>query len=132
MIQKMSTKILLFTLFTYVLASCSSYDKLLKSSDNELKYEMAVKYYEQKDYFRALQLFDELVPVYRGTAKAEKIYPAGKWNWGITSLERYIEFGTNLVGDYQLAGEFVEAHSPTACVEDALEISLMVNDILSK
>ena len=70
----MSTKILLFTLFTYVLASCSSYDKLLKSSDNEMKYEMAVKYYEQKDYFRALQLFDELVPVYRGTAKAEKIY----------------------------------------------------------
>ncbi|MCX6720538.1 MAG: hypothetical protein NTW11_01925 [Candidatus Staskawiczbacteria bacterium] len=63
--------------------------------------------------------------------KAEKIYPAGKWNWGMTSLARYVEFGTNLVGDYQLAGEFTEAHSPSACIEDALEISLMINDILS-
>jgi outer membrane protein assembly factor BamD len=32
-----------------------------------------MKYYEEKDYYRALQLFDQLLPVYRGTDKAEKI-----------------------------------------------------------
>lgn len=74
MIQKISTKVLLFSMAIYMLASCSSYDKLLKSSDNQKKYDMALKYYEKKDYFRSLQLFDELVPVYRGTDKAEKIY----------------------------------------------------------
>ncbi len=32
-----------------------------------------MKYYEHKDYFRALQLFDQLAPVFRETDKAEKI-----------------------------------------------------------
>ena len=32
-----------------------------------------MKYYNQKDYYRALQLFDQLLPVYRGTTKAENI-----------------------------------------------------------
>ena len=35
---------------------------------------MALKYYNEKDYFRSLQLFDELINVYRGTANAEKVY----------------------------------------------------------
>ncbi len=55
------------------IAGCSKYQKLLKSTDNDKKYELAMKYYEHKDYYRALQLFDQLLPVYRGTAKAEKI-----------------------------------------------------------
>jgi outer membrane protein assembly factor BamD len=55
------------------IAGCSKYQKLLKSTDNDKKYDMAMKYYEHKDYYRALQLFDQLLPVFRGTAKAEKI-----------------------------------------------------------
>jgi outer membrane protein assembly factor BamD len=39
-----------------------------------LKYDAAVKYYEKKKYYNALQLFEELVPLYRGTAKAESTY----------------------------------------------------------
>lgn len=63
---------LLFGLFI-VLASCSKYQKLLKSTDNEQKYEMAFTYYEDKDYYRAIQLFDQLQSFYRGTDKAERI-----------------------------------------------------------
>lgn len=40
----------------------------------EAKYNAAVKYYEKKDYFHAYQLFEELISVYRGTAKAEMSY----------------------------------------------------------
>ncbi len=40
----------------------------------EAKYTAAVKYYEKKDYFHAYQLFEELISVYRGTAKAEMSY----------------------------------------------------------
>jgi len=47
---------------------------MLKSADNELKYDKAVEYYEKGDYYRALQLFDGLIPVFRGTNKAEKLY----------------------------------------------------------
>ena len=40
----------------------------------EEKYEAAVKLYQEKDYSRALQLFDQLIGVMRATDKAEKIY----------------------------------------------------------
>ncbi len=46
----------------------------MKSTDMEAKYDAAVRYYEKKDYYHALQLFEELITVYRGTSKAEKSY----------------------------------------------------------
>lgn len=63
----------LLLLLGIVLASCSDYQKLLKSTDNELKYEKAIAYYEDGDYYRAMQLFEQLNMVYRGTNKAEKL-----------------------------------------------------------
>jgi outer membrane protein assembly factor BamD len=58
-----------------LLFSCKgSYQRLLKSSDYEMKYKKAVEYYEKKDYTRALPLLEELVTVMRGTARAEKIH----------------------------------------------------------
>lgn len=63
-------------------------------------------------------------------AVAEKVYPRGRWNWGLTSVARYTLFAVNLASDYVMAGEFVESKAPSACIEDALEISLMANDIL--
>lgn len=52
---------------------CSEYQKLSKGTDSEAKYAAAIDYYEDKDYFRALQLFEQLAPVYQGTIKAEKM-----------------------------------------------------------
>jgi outer membrane protein assembly factor BamD len=52
----------------------SEYQKVLKGNDLPKKYEMAKKYYNDKDYFRALTLLDELVNVYRGSEEAESIY----------------------------------------------------------
>lgn len=63
-------------------------------------------------------------------AVMEGVYPPGRWNWGLTSVARYTLFATNLIGDYTMAGEFMESKAPSACAEDALEFSLMVNDIL--
>ena len=65
---------LLSLLFALALVSCGDYQKLLKGNDNELKYEKAVAYFQKGDYYRAEQLFDQLIPVYRGTDKAEMIY----------------------------------------------------------
>ena len=63
-------------------------------------------------------------------AVMEGVYPPGRWNWGLTSVARHTLFATNLVGDYTMAGEFVESKAASACAEDALEFSLMINDIL--
>ncbi|NTW26131.1 MAG: outer membrane protein assembly factor BamD, partial [Lentimicrobium sp.] len=61
----------LLILILVVFSSCSKYQKLVKSTDNEVKYEMAIAYYEDKDYYRAIQLFDQLMPFFRGTERAE-------------------------------------------------------------
>jgi outer membrane protein assembly factor BamD len=63
----------LFAVLALVAGSCSKYQKLLKSTDNEQKYEMAITYYEEKDYYRAIQLFDQLLPLFRGTDRAERM-----------------------------------------------------------
>ena len=64
-------------------------------------------------------------------AVMEGVYPSGRWSWGLTSVARYTMFATNLVGSYVMAGEFIESKAPSACIEDALEFSLMANDILA-
>jgi outer membrane protein assembly factor BamD len=56
-----------------VLVSCGKHQKLIKSTDNEAKYAAAIDYYEEKDYYRALQLFQQLINFYQGTEKAEKM-----------------------------------------------------------
>jgi outer membrane protein assembly factor BamD len=54
-----------------ILSSCSKYEKILKSSDYNLKYRRAFEYYKRKDYARALGIFDQIVPVLRGSTKAD-------------------------------------------------------------
>jgi outer membrane protein assembly factor BamD len=53
--------------------SCTPYSKLLKSSDNELKYTKSLEYYEKGNYKAAQQLFEQITAFYKGTDKAEKI-----------------------------------------------------------
>jgi outer membrane protein assembly factor BamD len=53
--------------------SCSQYQKLVKGSDNELKYSKALEYYEKGDYLKAQQLFEQIQAFFKGTDKAEKI-----------------------------------------------------------
>ena len=51
----------------------SNYEKLRASKDTAKKYREAVRFYEKKDYSKALGLFDDLVQKYRGTAEAEDL-----------------------------------------------------------
>src|ERR1035437_876888 len=54
--------------------SCrSEFQKTLKSSDYNLKYESAIRYYNAKDYLHSQQLFESILPVYKGTEKDETI-----------------------------------------------------------
>lgn len=72
--KKTALFILIFSVFIITLSGCSDYKKILKSTDVELKYSKAVEYYQAKDYFKAIQLFDELLTYLRGTQRAEEIY----------------------------------------------------------
>jgi outer membrane protein assembly factor BamD len=61
-------------MISLVFLGCNSYEKILKSSDMELKYQKAQEYYEKEDYYRAKPLLEELISVYKGTKSVEKIY----------------------------------------------------------
>ena len=52
-------------------ASCNEFNRILKSTDNEMKYEVAMDYYDRQDYNHALQLFDLLQSAFRSTPKGE-------------------------------------------------------------
>ncbi|MGM0612365.1 MAG: outer membrane protein assembly factor BamD [Bacteroidota bacterium] len=61
-------------LLSFVLLSgCKGYQDILESDDTDLKYEKAIEYYEDKDYYKAIQLLDNLRSVTRGTEKAEDV-----------------------------------------------------------
>ena len=62
--------VLLFVAFT----SCTQYQKLLKSTDYELKYSKAMEYYEKEDFTRASTLLYDLIGIYRGTEKSQQAH----------------------------------------------------------
>ena len=65
--------VLFLLVSTLVLGSCSNgYQKLLKSTDVNKKYEAAVKYYDKGDFFRAGTLLEDLIPLLKGRPEAEK------------------------------------------------------------
>ena len=65
--------ILLLSGLLAVSFSCKTYQKTLKSGNNTLKYETGVDLYEKGDFNRALQFFDVLRAVYRGSEKGEML-----------------------------------------------------------
>jgi len=68
----MKMKFLLFMLLGVSLVSCSGYQKLLKSTDYELKWTKANEFYEQKKYQRTIDLLEELQSIHKGTDRAEQ------------------------------------------------------------
>lgn len=70
----MRKSLLILSLFGLMLfCACNDFNRLVKSTDNEMKYEVAVDYYERGDYNHALQLFDLLHASFRNTPKGESI-----------------------------------------------------------
>ena len=55
-----------------LLVSCGEYNKILKSTDYELKYDYAKKAFERKKYMQAATLLEELVVIFKGTDRAEE------------------------------------------------------------
>ena len=53
---------------------CNSFNKIMKSGTPEQKYDAAMKYYDKEDYYHALQLFEELIVIYRGNVKIKNLY----------------------------------------------------------
>jgi outer membrane protein assembly factor BamD len=71
----MNLRLLSLVVFAAVLtASCSKFNKVLKSTDYDYKLKMAQEYYDKKKYKQAQTLYEELFPIYKGTPQFEDLY----------------------------------------------------------
>jgi len=68
----MKKTILLGWVLILIFSSCGEYNKLLKSTDYEYKYEAAKTYFAKGQYSRAATLLNELITILKGTDKAEE------------------------------------------------------------
>jgi outer membrane protein assembly factor BamD len=53
------------------LSACSPFSKLQKSGTDDEKYKGALQYYKKGDWYRAGLLFEELIPVLKGSTESE-------------------------------------------------------------
>ena len=84
-------KLILFTFFSLAIFGCSDYQKVLKEEDIAAKYKMAEELYKEEKYKKALRLFEQIVPQYRGKPQAERVM--------YYYADTYYQ-----IGDYYLAG----------------------------
>ncbi|ADR20971.1 hypothetical protein MATR_14030 [Marivirga tractuosa] len=63
--------LLIILTLSLTLAACSDFRKLQKSADWEKKYDAAISYYEQGEYYKANVLLEQILPIIKGSEKAE-------------------------------------------------------------
>ena len=54
--------------------SCGDYQKILKSQDSEFKYTQALNYYNNEDYNKSLQLFEDILTDFSDSKRSEEVY----------------------------------------------------------
>lgn len=75
----MKLKFISILVISFLFGSCDHFNKLLKSTDYDLKLTKAKEYYDKENWTKASQLFEELIPVVKGTDKAEEVYFHYTW-----------------------------------------------------
>ncbi len=91
------TYILLLALL--LVTSCGEYQKILKSTDYDLKKTRAKEYYDAGKYVKSTELLDQIIPRYRATEEAEDLiwmnaqsyYGMKQYDMASTVFKSYIE-----------------------------------------
>ncbi|MDD2798651.1 MAG: outer membrane protein assembly factor BamD [Bacteroidales bacterium] len=113
----MKNNVFAFVLLLVVTTSCGEFNKVLKSTDYDYKFEYAKKSFEQKKYYRSFTLLEELVPIFKGTEKAEEsLYLLGQSYLGskdyISAAQTFITYyNTYPKGIYTELARFYTAKS---------------------
>ncbi|MCM4161065.1 outer membrane protein assembly factor BamD [Antarcticibacterium flavum] len=110
-------KVLLLSGVFLILASCSEYQKVLKEAEPGEKYAMAEKLYTEaleedsnSKFRKAIRLFEQIVPQYRGKPQGEKVT--------FLFADSYYHVGDNYLAGYQFE-RFVQAYPNSDRVEEA-------------
>ncbi len=96
--------------FTILLSSCSSYQKAYKSQDLSVKYTEAEKMYNKTKYSKAIKLFEQIAPEFKGKPQSENMFYM--YSMALYNSEQYYSAG------YQLE-KFVSSYPKSEHVEEA-------------
>ncbi len=120
-INTISVKIVIYFLTLSFFISCSEYNKVLKGSDYNLKFDKAIEYYKNDQCYKSLPLLEELMSYFRMTSKGEDVY-------------YYYAKNQYCMGDFYLAGyyfkRFVKNFPQSSRVEECAfnsAVCLMMN-----
>ena len=86
-----------FAVLTWGITGCGDYQKVLKSTDPELKWEKAQEYFADQRCMQSLPLLQELIGLFRGTERMEDVYfmyaeaqlCIGDWYMGRYSMRNF-------------------------------------------
>ena len=92
----MRFKLYIFLIILVLVSSCGEYEKLLKSSDYDLKKAKAKEYYDEGQYVKSSELLSQILPRFRATGEAEEL------NW--MNAQSY--YGMK---DYYMAGSYFKS-----------------------
>ena len=67
-------KFLAIVAIVILFSSCNEYQKAIKSEDAAVKFTAATKLYEAGKYAKAIRLFEQIAPAYKGKPQAEKMF----------------------------------------------------------
>ena len=89
---------LIFLIILVLVSSCGEYEKLLKSTDYDLKKTKAKEYFDDRQFVRSSELIGQILPRYRGSEEAEEL------NW--MNAQSY--YGMK---DYLSAGSYFKTYT---------------------
>ncbi len=67
-------KIAIIAFLLFLVSSCETTEKFLKTADTETKYLKALEWYHKGAYFKAIPVFEELMGLYKGSKTTEDLY----------------------------------------------------------
>jgi len=104
----MKVSIYIVILIAILVSSCGEYEKLLKSSDYDLKKSKAREFYAAQQYVRASELFAQVIPRFRATDEAEELnWLNAQCFYGMKQYDMAGSYFKGLVEQYPF-GKFAE------------------------
>lgn len=108
--------ILLFVA-VFLITSCSKFSKLQKSGTDKEKYDAALEYYKTGDFYRSGLLFEELIPLLKGSTESEMAqfyyaytqYQQGQYNMSQYLFKKF--YDTYARSDYAKEALYMHAYS---------------------
>jgi len=106
--KRFSSKVISFSFILFLFTACGEYNKILKSTDLDVKFAYAKKYFDDGKYSRAATLLEDVVQVSRSTSRGEEaLYLLAQSNYKMKDYSTASEYFRTYYSTYP-RGEYAE------------------------